>query len=118
MNEKMNLLVFRDNWADEFDTDGFAFIKEDDWEYIQREAADTQFPKEVYFGSNEHYVFESAEDFIKAFKVAPITEPMIDEFRRIFHMKPKEQFFGICPYHGCEGGASDEFYKKEGRRLL
>lgn len=114
----MVMLVYRNNYADEFDVDGFAFLKEDDWEYIKREAAETPFPREMYFGSNEFMDYDTSKEFIDEFKVAPITQDLIEEFRRIFHMKPGEQFFGICPYHGCEGGASQEFYEKEGSRLL
>ena len=119
MTEPMVMLVYKDDYADEFDVEGFAFLKEDDWEYIKREASETSFPRDIGFGSNESIEYDTHEQFISMFKVAPITEALIEELKRIFYMnRPGERLFGICPYHGCEGGASREFYEKEGSRLL
>ena len=119
MSDSMVLLVYKDNYADEFDVHGFAFLKLDDWEYIKREAAETKFPKEIYFGSNEYMEYDDAKEFINAFKVSVITPEAIDELKRFFYMnRPGETLFGICPYHGCEGNASEKFYQKEGSRLL
>lgn len=118
MKTKMVMLVYKDNWADEFDAEGFAFLKEDDWEYIKREAAETPFPRDINFGSNQGVEYDTYEEFINAFKVTPITEELIEELKLLFMLRPGETFFGICPYHGCEGNSSDKFYKKEGSKLL
>jgi hypothetical protein len=118
MKVRMVMLLYKDDYADEFDVEGFAFLKEDDWEYIKREAAATEFPIEIYFGTNEFMEYDTSEEFINMFRVTPITEESIKELEKLFWLRPKESSFGICPYNGCEGHASKEFYDKEGSRLL
>ena len=119
MTESMIMLVYNDDYADEFTVAGFAFLRLDDWEYIKREADATEFPREIYFGTNEFMEYDNAQEFIRAFKIKMVSVEDITEMKRMFYMdRPKENLFGICPYHGCEGSASKEFYEKEGARLL
>lgn len=118
MTTEMIMLVFKEDYADEFDTQGFAFLKLDNWEYIKKEIKDTEFPMEIGFGTNEYFEFDTPQEFIDAFKVTMVDQETISEIRRLCFMKPRDILFGICPYNGCEGCASDEFYEKEEEKLL
>lgn len=110
----MLLLTFKKDWADEFDCEGFAFISEEQWEYKKKEAEECEFPREVYFGTNECFKFKSAKNFINSFKLKSIFDEDVNKLKKLFDMNQHENLFGICPYEGCEGNASNEFYTKHG----
>jgi len=109
MAKRMVILNFEKDYADEFDVKGFAFISLDQWEYYKKEAKNCEYPIESYFGSNEALVFESADEFIKSFKVKSITEMEMNIIKNALDMWNDE--YGNCMYYALEGNASDEFYE-------
>jgi hypothetical protein len=109
------LIVFKDNWADEFDCEGFSFVKINEWETIKKEAELCDFPQEVCFGTNEYFLYDSAKEFLSKFKVTThVSDVEMIELRRSLGMYETEDTFGICPYSALEGLAPDEYYDEEG----
>jgi hypothetical protein len=115
MSKDLVLLIFEKNWADEFDTEGFAIIERKGWEFVCREAraCSNLFPQEIYFGTNEGHDFATVEEFIKSFTVTPIEEKHADMLKKMFNFSKHQKSFGICPYWGMEGEAPDEFYEED-----
>jgi hypothetical protein len=89
----MNMLFinFDRNYADEFDCSGFVVIKREDWEKYTAKMTDEFFAggKEIHFGSNESFEFETRKDYLSSYSEREITE---DEFLVI------KKFFGARPY--------------------
>jgi hypothetical protein len=102
------LVIFKDNWADEMDIEGFDILTKDQWEYKKLELEHTQFPQDVGLGTNESNDYESAEQFLAMFKVIPIS----DEEEKIIKKCFGEYSFGTIPF--IEGSATEDFYEKYG----
>ena len=102
------LVIFKDDWADEMDIEGFDILTKEEWEYKKLEIEHTVFPQDVGFGTNECNNYDSAQDFLSMFKAVPISDEQEKMFRGIFG----NYSFGTIPF--IEGGASDSFYEKYG----
>lgn len=93
MSEKMLLIKFHNNYADEFDVDGFFVWPQSKWEE-HKTLATKYFEKvakaappeenayrrsrggevEVYFGTNEQIIFSGIKDYLDSFKTTELTE--------------------------------------------
>jgi len=105
---KKILLIFKDDWADEMDVEGFDILSKEHWEYKKIEIKATEFPRDVAFGSNQHLEYDDAEEYLKCFQVHEISdeeEKIIRKYFGIYH-------FGMIPL--IEGEASEDFYKEHG----
>lgn len=83
----MLLITFRDNYADEFDIDGWFVAEESVWEkFKQQELPEDRWNQgkpwrhstgkyfEIYFGSNEGIEYSSLEAYFKHFTTKTITD--------------------------------------------
>ena len=102
------LIIFKDNWADEMDIEGFSIISKDEWEYKKLELKHTQFPREVGFGTNEDNDYDNAKHFLSMFQAQEISDDEEQIIKKLF----KYPQFGTIPF--IEGEASESFYEKHG----
>lgn len=98
-DEKAILVRFNDNWADEFDCDGFTIMSEKEWKNYKKLANKVIWPREIGFGTNEHFEYDSAQDYLSAFIRRRITKSEEALIRKIFHIKTRlgSSSFGIIP---------------------
>lgn len=108
----MKLLVkYSDNYADEFDIEGFAILEENQWYDIQKTVrTKVKFPNEYCFGSNENIEYESAEDFLQTFTVINITDTLAELISMAFQLRPYDGImsFGKFPNQLFEPDLTDE----------
>ena len=102
------LVIFKDNWADEMDIQGFDILTKDHWEYKKLELEHTVFPQEVGLGTNESNDYESAKQFLSMFQAIEISKDEEQIIIKLFKYKR----FGTFPV--IEGEAPDSFYDKHG----
>lgn len=71
------LIKYSACWADEFDCEGFAVLEKQVWS-DNCEKVKKIFSKrgdvEVYFGTNEAFIFDSYEDWVRNFEVEDISD--------------------------------------------
>lgn len=83
--EQMLLVVFDNDWGDEFQVTGYRLIPEAAWNAHQQEArAADDWPREQYFGTNEAFTYENAEDYLRHFRTRQITAEDAQMLQRIF----------------------------------
>lgn len=68
------LIKYDDNWANEFDVNGFFATTLEEWEKFINEVSKASYPQEVYFGTNEFIEFETFEDFYNKLTITKISE--------------------------------------------
>lgn len=116
----MLLINFNDNYADEFDVNGFRIATEEEWEQekesmkaafaasqeIQDFFYDPDIPSyrrnyrrtiEMYFGTNEALEWDSYDDAISCFSAVKITEEEAESLNRL--LNPGNYGYGIIPDH-------------------
>lgn len=70
---KYILAVWNCNWADEFDTEGFLVITDENWNKFVEALTDKDCKQEFYFGTNEALEFEDKNDYLRHFEVKEIS---------------------------------------------
>lgn len=76
------LLQFRDNYADEFDVEGFWACREKECdEYFNAAKEAFERPQEMYFGTNEYIEYSSLAEFESSFTISEITKSQYDFLR-------------------------------------
>lgn len=100
----MLLIKYHNNYADEFDVNGFIVMSKEDWETHIKEAEEIfkkqpvketfrgsgdPRPKaiEIYFGSNESIEYRDFKDYLSSFKVTEITDQEAGFFQKFFRGK-------------------------------
>ena len=108
------LVIYKDNWADEFDIEGFRMMQVEDWEdmksaareiFVRVEKRNTEKRKEYnrkklekpdeyhyfdeeeeefYFGTNEAIHYSSYKDWLDAYIVKEITDEKAKELEELF----------------------------------
>ena len=68
----MNLIKFKDNWADEMDLDGFRVCSDEETNKIKDAMDKLEFPLEIYFGTNEAVDYHSKESLMNSFTITRI----------------------------------------------
>lgn len=99
MPDKMLLIKFDSNYADEFDTEGFIVMSELDWlhhivgveKQFERRDKDHQPDKwgnregiEVYFGTNEQIIYETFESYRSSFTTSELSDADFRTLERLF----------------------------------
>ncbi len=69
----MKLIKWSGNWADEFDTYGFIVCTQDQWDKLESLINKIDGLVEIYFGTNEHWTFESPEELMSDIEVTEIS---------------------------------------------
>ncbi len=72
------LIKFNDNYADEFDVDGFRVYTQEEWDEFKAFASSIPWPQAFYFGTNEGIEYTSAEALFKQYEVIEITDEQGD----------------------------------------
>lgn len=88
-------LRYDNNWADEFDVEGFIIVEQEWWENHQKEVRE-KFGKqhrEVGFGTNEEIEYCDADDYLNSFTVLSLTQDEIGVLKKALG----GSFFGIVP---------------------
>lgn len=117
--EKKLLLNYHQNYADEFDVEGFLVLTESEWEKHKELAAKVFGPAEeaakkaaeeakktktyyynrgaeveVGFGTNESITYGSLDDYLSSFKVKEITQEQYQVLWDLFGVHTKEYSYG------------------------
>ncbi len=87
LDDEFYLLVkFDGNYADEFDMEGFTVFSLSEWYWhCWKILGDATFPQECYFGTNEFFEFESAEDYLRNFSLKLITKAEAETLYKLFN---------------------------------
>jgi|SRR6185369_5874980 len=97
-SEKKLLIKFDNNYADEFDVEGFLVLSQQDWEKHQELAKKVFKQKggevEVGFGTNEAVSYYSLEDYLSSFDVTEITQEQYQVLWDLFGVHTKEYSYG------------------------
>lgn len=112
------LVIFKDNYADEFDVESFAITDSDEMPklfglvnlYFEF------FPKkelELYFGTNEALIFEDYESFHRCFTIHNISEQETNVFYKFFptYLPNQPIEFGTSPGIFDLNFITDEFFE-------
>lgn len=84
--EKMVLLHFNCDWADEFDVEFVTWVTNKWWKQYKKDVEKYEnqiFPTECYFGTNEAIYFSSSDEFLDAIESHDITEDQINFLEKI-----------------------------------
>lgn len=73
-----------DNYADEFNTEGFIITSEKKWEQHLKEVEEQEFPLELYFGSNEFLGFDTFADYENSFSVEELSKEEVKVLKKFF----------------------------------
>lgn len=98
----MWLVKFADNWADEFDVEGFTVLTQEEYTHFMDLVQDVA--KKIdsgeifsfYFGTNEWFDYESGDEFISAFESELIGNGQADTLKR-FVIGNDFDRYGIFP---------------------
>jgi len=102
------LVIFKGNWADEMDVEGFDIISKAAWDFKKLEVEHTDFPQMIGVGTNEELDYESAKQYLSEFQVHEISDSDEATIRKYFG----KYTFGNVPW--LEGNAPESFYKEHG----
>ncbi len=86
-NKEFVFLQFSDNYADEFNVEGFSVMSTEDWETFKSNIKDGFLS--YGFGTNEGIEYESKEDFLRNIKVKSIT---VESAKMLFDLFGKVDF--------------------------
>lgn len=95
--EKQLLLKYSNNYADEFDVEGFLVLSASAWEKHKELAAKVfqkQSDVEVGFGTNESINYYSLEDYLGSFKVTEITQEQYQVLWDLFGVHTDSYSYG------------------------
>lgn len=87
MSEKMLLLQYSCNYADEFDVEGFTVMSESAWEEHKAMAAkifEERGSVEVYFGTNEDISYYDLKEYMRSFMVKELTDVQFQVLKDLF----------------------------------
>lgn len=92
------LVTFWDNYADEFDVQGFTICRAKQWEEYVEDLEDRgQWPQAYYFGTNEGLEWVSFEDYRRNFGVEEITKEEYKTLKKLFGIKNLYDEYGVFP---------------------
>ena len=88
------LINFADNWADEFDIDGWFISESDVWEKFKnqplREVGRMDGSFDIYFGTNECCSYKSLAHYLSHFHVKEISDSDAEVLIRLFNAQLRE----------------------------
>jgi hypothetical protein len=89
MTEKLLLVKFHNNWADEFNVNGFAVWSKSKWEKHKADVAKLFENVErgeitVGVGSNQQLTFDNMKDYLDSFHVVGIYDEEYATLKRLF----------------------------------
>lgn len=90
MTKELVLVRFDDNYADEFDMNGFKAMALDDWQKLETEVEKSMkdgLRVEVFFGSNEEFIYNSYSDWRSTFEITPLTEDEYKFLEKTFNLE-------------------------------
>lgn len=79
----MKLAKFDKDWADEFSMSGHELFTDAEWNEFVTNVEAHKYPRELYFGTNEYYDFESAQDFYEAIEIQEISQADGETLQRL-----------------------------------
>jgi hypothetical protein len=84
-DEKKLLVMFKDNWSDEFELEGFKLFNGLQWkQFGETIESKVQFPARGYFGTNEFFEYMNIKDYFEHFFVKEISELRFDYMSELF----------------------------------
>jgi len=113
----MSVLVkWTEDWADEFDMTGFRIMSDKHWNSFQEALKLISYPQEMYFGTNEAYNFEDAQDIMSGIEVVEnLSDSDLETFEKCFPKVWKDQTeinFGWDPIEQVFESLSQEDYDR------
>jgi hypothetical protein len=95
------LVKFDDNWADEFDLEGFMIWEKEEWEQHKALALRCKnWPQESYFGTNEWTEWQSAKQYLDCFTEVDLSPEEVLTMTKLFGDRMMNGYsnFGIFEY--------------------
>jgi hypothetical protein len=93
--EKIYLVKFSSDWADEFDMNGFKVMSEEEFEKYKTGMNNEEYPYEAGFGTNEWFDYEDAEDVMNDLTIVEISVSEAEVLTKLF----TDGSFGWIPGH-------------------
>lgn len=81
------LIKFKKDWADEFDVHGIRVLSNEQWNKLKEAIENVKYPLEIYFGTNEDFVFTNSQDTLRELNVTEIEDCEADIFKQHFGNK-------------------------------
>ncbi|AVH85411.1 hypothetical protein RsoM2USA_484 [Ralstonia phage RsoM2USA] len=108
------LVKFSDNYADEFDVDGFMVIDKDQFNKevaLIKRMFDEYGEREFYFGTNESFNYGDFDEWFSVFTVTDITDSEADVLSKLFanSWSNRVEFGTMNAYEYALDSAYDEF---------
>ena len=113
-----NLLVkYDNNYADEFDVEGFFVTTEEEWEkhkaqvtkfFEKREAGKDPLKRryrdgvEVYFGTNEQIIYETLDCYLRSFTATEVSDEELAVLKKYFNRYDGVKFGMLCMLEDLE----------------
>lgn len=83
------LVKYSDNYADEFNIEGFWVGTPNEWEDIKDVMKKQNFPVEIYFGTNECMEYSNYQNWERQFTISKITDEEYKFLVKTFNINPK-----------------------------
>lgn len=76
------LIILRNNWADEFDIEGFAVMDAEDWDAVVEGIPDKG--GEACIGTNQFKTYKSKQEFLDSCKVFDLMDKEVAMLKGLF----------------------------------
>jgi hypothetical protein len=88
------VVTFKSNWADEFDLESLTVMKHDDMLSLKRDIQEAEYPRELYFGSNQSLGFDSWEEVWSCLTFVFVSPELASEFKDTLGLTSRYSCFG------------------------
>jgi hypothetical protein len=78
------LVIWKANWADEMDIEGFKIYDEADWKSYETELKARERKFDIYIGTNEEIRYDDGKDLLNSLKVKKITDDEAKTIKKLF----------------------------------
>lgn len=92
MGMKKHLVIFNEDWADEFDMHGFEVMDDEELEAFNNGIDNAKYPVEAGFGTNESFIWETPDEVRQAFTITEISAIEVGVLTKLF-----DGDFGFVP---------------------
>jgi hypothetical protein len=106
---KYYLVKYEDNYADEFDIQGFRIFTEVELKAFKTLVKTAKYPQEVYFGTNESISYDSFTDYMSRLDIEEVTEEEASLLTKLFGYDTTTEYgFFLNPEEQDEDDDSEE----------
>lgn len=84
MGMKKHLVIFSDDWSDEFEMNGFELMDDEELKAFNNGIDNAEYPVESGFGTNESFIWESPDEVRRTFAITEINENEVAVLEKLF----------------------------------